>query len=182
MRRASLTDCWLFTDERLGGAAPGDPLWRALERLPRGGGVVFRHYRLPEGERRALLARVCAVACRRGLVVVGSGIAAPDGAHLSAHANWRGRRPSRGLVTASAHGRRELLAAFRAGADLVFLSPLFPTESHPGAQTLGPLRFGLLVRGAPGPVAALGGMTAERMRRLKPLGAAGFGAIGYWTG
>jgi thiamine-phosphate pyrophosphorylase len=171
----------LFTDARLGGAAPGDPLWRALARLPRGGGVVFRHYGWPKEDRRALLARVCAVARRRGLLVVGSGIAAPDGVHRPAQAMRHRGSPRPGLVTASAHSRRELVAAFRAGADLLFLSPLFPTESHPGAQALGPLRFGLLVRGAPGPVAALGGMTAARMRRLKPLGAAGFGAIGFWA-
>ena len=71
--------------------------------------------------------------------------------------------------------------AFREGADIVFLSPVFPTQSHPGAPALGPVRFGLMARGAAGPVLALGGMTPQRARRLQPLGAAGFGAIDFWT-
>jgi hypothetical protein len=58
----SLPSLFLMTDERM-----GDALWRALERLPRGAGVVFRHYRLPPVERRALFERVRAVARRRGL-------------------------------------------------------------------------------------------------------------------
>ena len=39
---------WMMTDER-----QGDALWSALERLPRGAGVVFRHYSLPAAARRA---------------------------------------------------------------------------------------------------------------------------------
>ena len=180
MRRASVPDSWLFTDARLGGARRDDPLWRALARLPRGGGVVFRHYGLPEPARKALLRDVLAVARRRGLLVVGSGIRAPDGAHHRAGAPIR--RAQRGLLTAAVHDRRELATAFRAGADLVFLSPVFATASHPGDAPLGPVQFGLAARGAPGPVMALGGMSAARMHRLRPLGAQGFAGIACWLG
>lgn len=177
MRRArqAIPGTWLFTDERLGGTDRRDPLWRAVEALPRGAGIVFRHYGWPPAARRRLLADLVPLARRRGLVLVGSRIAeAPGGVHRP-----RGDRHARGrgLVTAAAHGRRELLQAFAAGADLVFLSPVFPTRSHPGAATLGPLRFGLAARAAPGPVLALGGVDAGRARRLQPLGAAGYGAI-----
>jgi thiamine-phosphate pyrophosphorylase len=181
MRRARVPSVWLFTDERLGHARPGDPLWLAIARLPRGAGIVFRQYSLSPTARADLLARVVALARRRGLVVVGSRIAgAPDGVHRPAHAPGR-HRPSRPqIVTASAHSRPQALAALRAGADLVFLSPLFETRSHPGARPLGPLRFGLAVRGLPGPVAALGGLDARRFRRLQPLGAAGYAGIDCW--
>jgi thiamine-phosphate pyrophosphorylase len=181
MQRARVPGVWLFTDERLGGARPGDPLWQAIARLPRGAGIVFRHYSLPDSARTDLLARVAAVASRRGLVVVGSRIAgAPDGVHRPAHAPARHRPGHRQIVTASAHSRTEALQALRAGADLVFLSPLFETRSHPGGRPLGPLRFGLAVRGLPGPVAALGGLNARRFRRLQPLGAAGYAGIDCW--
>ena len=178
-QRRAAPKTWLFTDERLGGARPGDPLWRAVARLPRGAGIVLRHYGWPEPERRALLAALAAVARRRGLVLLGSRIAgAPGGVHRPAHDPLaRGR----GLVTAAAHGRRALLQAFARGADLVFLSPVFATASHPGARTLGAVRFGLAARGAPGPVVALGGMTAARARRLRPLGASGYAAIDDWA-
>lgn len=175
MRGGTLPAMWLFTDERLG----GDALWQALERFPRGAGIVFRHYGWPEVERVALLKRVVAFARRRGLIVVGSAISgAPDGVHLSAQS--RGRSRGR-IVTASAHDRREVLAAFGRGADLVFLSPVFATRSHPGSRTLGPVRFGLAARGAPGPVLALGGMDVRRARRMVALGGAGFGGIDCWV-
>lgn len=180
MRRARAPTIWLLTDERLGGARATDALWQALERLPRGAGIVFRHYSLAPAARAALLARVAAIARRRELVLVGSRIlGAPDGVHRPAHAP-RGRRMLGKLVTASAHSRREAFAAFRAGADLVFLSPVFATNSHPGARGLGPIRFGLAARGVPGPVIALGGMDAKRARRLKPLGATGHAGIDCW--
>jgi thiamine-phosphate pyrophosphorylase len=178
MRRTShapFPTVWLFTDERLGGADPADPLWRAVARLPRGGGIVLRHYAWPEPARRELLRTLTAVARRRRLLLVGSRISgAPGGVHRPSH----GRRArGRGLVTAAAHSRRELVEAFAARADLVFLSPVFATGSHPGVKPLGPLRFGLAARRARGPVMALGGMDAGTARRLAPLGAAGFAAI-----
>lgn len=181
MRAARVPTIWLFTDERLGGADARDPLWRALDHLPRGAGVVFRHYSLGPAARAALLARVAAVARRRGLALVGSRIAgAPAGVHRPAHAP-RGPRRAGGLVTASAHDRAEAIAAFRAGADLVFLSPVFPTSSHPGGRSLGPLRFGLAARKLPGPVIALGGLDPARFRRVRPLGAAGYAGIDCWS-
>ncbi|HEY0413324.1 MAG TPA: thiamine phosphate synthase [Allosphingosinicella sp.] len=165
-RRHPLPRFWLMTDERL-----GEGLWAALERLPRGGGVVFRHYGLTRPERRALFGRV-REACRgRGLILVVAGPPLPgaDGVH-----NRRGA----GLRTASAHNLRELRAAERAGADLVFLSPVFRTRSHPDERPLGPRRFALLAHQAKVPVVALGGMGPDRFRTLG--GAYGWAGIDAW--
>lgn len=154
MRARHLPVCWLFAEPRL-----GDALWTALGRLPRGAGVVFGHRDLAARERRALFARVRAVARRRGLMLIDA-------------ADPR---------IAKAHGRAEIVAARRRGAQLIFVSPVFATASHPGAPVLGRVRYGLLVRGARMPVAALGGMTAGRFRTLRPLGAVAWGAIDAWT-
>lgn len=171
--------CWLFTDERLGGACPDDPLWRCVAHLPRGAGIVFRHYGWPMPARQRLLDALARIARRRGLFLVGSRIlGAPDGNHWPATGK---RIYGRGLTTAAAHGRREVTQAFRAGADMVFLSPVFASASHPGKAPLGPLRFGLAARGASGPVLALGGMTRARFRQMQALGACGFGAIDFWA-
>lgn len=165
-----LPGTWLFTDERQGAA-----LWTALDRLPRGAGVVFRHYRSPD--RAELARRVRAVCRRRGLLFVVAGSVRlarawrADGAH--------GRFP--GALTAPAHDCAELVAARRAGVRLAFLSPLFATRSHPGARPLGRLRFGQLARQARVAVAALGGVSAADWRRLKNLGASGWGAIDSWS-
>jgi thiamine-phosphate pyrophosphorylase len=171
-RHPPIPALWLMTDERM-----GEGLWRALDRLPRGAGVVFRHYRLEAGARRLLMRKVAKVARRKGLVLLLAG-GAPRWSGAGTN-NRRGSPPAR-LRTASAHRRSEVIAAARAGADAVFVSPVFATRSHPGARTLGPVRFGLMVRGLGVPVIALGGMTAKRGRRLRPLGANGWAAIDAW--
>src|SRR5687767_13093687 len=96
-RRQPLPRLWLKTDER-----QGEHLWAALERLPRGAGVVFRHYSLPPAERRALFDRVRRIARRRRLILLagGKGLRG-DGVH-----GGRGG----GLRSASAHNLRELKA------------------------------------------------------------------------
>jgi thiamine-phosphate pyrophosphorylase len=168
----NIPGAWLMTDERM-----GEGLWAALDRLPRGAGVVVRHYGLDPASRRSLLHKVSKVARKRGLVLVIAG----GNQGLRDAGVHRGRGSSHGgLKTASAHGRREAIAAQRAGADAVFVSPVFATRSHPGGRILGPVRFGLMVRGLHVPVIALGGLTAKRARHLRPLGASGWAAIDAW--
>jgi thiamine-phosphate pyrophosphorylase len=75
------------------------------------------------------------------------------------------------------HSVSERVAAERAGADLLFVSPVFATRSHPGVGGLGRVRFGLMIRGAKRPVIALGGMDAKRARELQNFGIYGWAAI-----
>ena len=70
------------------------------------------------------------------------------------------------LRLAAAHNAREIVLANRARAHGVFLSPVFPTRSHPDGGCLGPEKFHKLAVQAEMPVIALGGMTAERARHL----------------
>jgi thiamine-phosphate pyrophosphorylase len=161
---------WLMTDERV-----GDALWEALERLPRGAGVVFRHHATPPAARRRLFARVRRVARRRGLVLVRAG-----GMPMRGEQGVHGRR-GRGLVTWPTHDRREAVAAVRGGARVVFVSPLFATRSHPGARVPGPLRAAGVARDLPVVAIALGGMDAYRFRRVRALGFAGYAAIDAWS-
>jgi thiamine-phosphate pyrophosphorylase len=168
--RHPLPHLWLMTDERM-----GDSLWDALERLPRGSGVVFRHYGLPSAERGMLFVKVARLARRRGLLLIRAGdarLGPEDGVH--------GRRGP-GLRTWPAHSRRQAIAGIRAGADAVFVSPVFATRSHPGTRTLGRVRLGLMIRGLPLPVIALGGMDARRAAGLHALGIYGWAAIDAWT-
>lgn len=178
-RRTGLPALWLFTDsDRL-----PDPR-QAVARLPsRIGGVVLRHDHAPD--RQALgrdLARICR-ARRLALVVAGDArlaIALHAGVHLRG-GRWPGPTRSRGLVTSSAHTPIELRRARRAGADLAFLSPAFPTTSHPGAPGLGVARWAGLARAAGLRVAALGGVDGMAVRRLPPRLCAGMGGISALT-
>jgi thiamine-phosphate pyrophosphorylase len=169
-RHPPLPRLWLMTDERM-----GESLWQALARLPRGSGIVFRHYGLAPVERRRLFERVQAVARRRRLVLVQAGNERLGRGPCIVHNG--GRR----TTTAAVHTRREAIAAIRAGAELLFVSPVFPTRSHPDAATLGPIKLGLLIRGLRVPVIALGGMNARKARRLGPIGVHGWAAIDAWA-
>jgi len=161
---------WLMTDERLGAG-----LADAVARLPDGAGVVFRHYSLAAADRRRLFDRVRSA--HPGLLLLAGGAAeaqawGADGSH--------GRGRGDGLRTAPAHDLAGIRAAETAGARLIFLSPVFPTRSHPGRETLGPERFAALARQASLPVIALGGMDEARAKALS--GAYGWAGIDAWSG
>jgi thiamine-phosphate pyrophosphorylase len=150
-RRASkLPVLWLFTDTlRL-----PDPL-PAIAQLPQGlCGVVFRHDGAPG--RVALALRVAELCARRRLPLVVAGdsrlaMRIGVGFHLRG-GKWPDHaQPNRGLtrnnlVTASAHNITEMRRARRAGAKIVFLSPAFPTASHPGENALGAVKWVNLAR------------------------------------
>ena len=167
---------WLFTDTvRL-----PDPRG-AASRLPKGiAGVVLRHDSHPD--RAAIgqdLARICRVR-RLALVVAGDArLAAALGAgiHLR-NGRWPSalRRP--GIVTSSAHTLPDLRRARRNGATVAFLSPAFPTDSHPGEGALGACRWGTIAAQARLPVAALGGIGGNSVRHLPRRLCRGAGAIG----
>jgi len=162
--RQSLPQLWLISDARNDAA-----LERAIRRLPRGSGLIVRHYHLDPAPRRARFIELARLARRHGHMVMLAGEAAAArrwGADGSYGAPRRLRRAPGPAWLATAHSLAEIAAANRAGADAVLLSPVFPTRSHPGAAALGPLRFRLLARHAAMPVIALGGMTPRRARHL----------------
>lgn len=160
---------WLMTDERM-----GEGMWQAVERLPRGAGIVFRHHATPAGERKRLFARLLRIARRRGLVLVRAGTL-PMAGEMGVHGT-RGH----GLVTWPVHDWREARTARRVGAAVTFVSPVFGTRSHPGAASLGVHQGARLARTLPMARVALGGMNPRRFRRLS--GFDGWAAIDAWLG
>lgn len=164
-RAKTLPALWLISDAR------NDALLEeALAALPRGSGLIYRHYHLDGPERLARFRALRRAARARGhrIVLADSAVTArewgADGIYGPPRALWPRRR---GLLhLATAHGMAELGLAARLGADAALLSPVFPTRSHPGGAVLGPVRFRLLARQAALPVIALGGMNAARARAL----------------
>lgn len=165
-RAKTLPALWLISDARNDAV-----LDRALARLPRGSGLIYRHYHLAGPQRLARFRTLRRAARARGHVVIlaDSALTArewgADGIYGSPRSLWPRRA---GLIhLATAHDMAELGLAARLGADAALLSPVFATRSHPGGTKLGPVRFRLLARQAALPVIALGGMTAPRARALR---------------
>ena len=63
------------------------------------------------------------------------------------------------------------------GADAAILSPVFPTDSHPGRAALGTVKFTRLVGRAPLPVFALGGISAQNVNQIRTSGSVGIAGI-----
>jgi thiamine-phosphate pyrophosphorylase len=156
-------------DERLPDPVP------AAKALPRGSLIVLR---ARDAARRAELAAALRPLPHFLLIANDAALAArigADGIHLSeagAHdaAHFRALR-MRWLITAAAHGHLP-----GGPFDALFLSPVFPTRSHPGAPVLGAVRANALARQSRTPVYALGGVTPANSRLLH--GFVGIAAIG----
>jgi 8-oxo-dGTP diphosphatase len=85
------------------------------------------------------------------------------------------------MWAASCHNRDELLKAARLGADFTVLSPVLPTQSHPGAPVLGWEGFAAACRNLPMPVYALGGMKVDLLQMAMEHNAHGIAMLsGIW--
>lgn len=166
---------WLMTDPRF-----GDGLIPAIQKLPAGSGVIFRHYDLAEHPRRKLLHAVAKTCRRRGhlLLIAGN----TQTANLRSVQGIHGRalcQPSKAIIrSAPVHNVREITQAVHYRADILLLSPCRSTASHPGARPLGMLRFMQLARLCkPTKVIALGGMTHRRFMMMDARAVYGWAAI-----
>lgn len=154
-------------------------------RLPAGAGVVYRPFGAPDALSRAQALR--SIATRHGLVLLIGGDAAlaaacdADGVHLperaiadapglqAAHPAW--------IITAAAHSLAAARRAGAAGCDAVLVSPVFASRSPSAGPAMGVEAFTALVRAAPLPVYALGGVNARTAAQLTGSGAQGLAMV-----
>ncbi len=170
-RRQPLPRIWLMTDER-------EPdVLGAIARLPRQSGIIFRHYATPQLERRALFRAVLKAARRYRHVVLLAGEPGQAGQWGADGAHDRSARASMGLRTMAVHSAKERALAVRTAADLIFVSPIYPTSSHPGRRALGAVRMGMVAGPRRARTIALGGMTQQRFRALHAFGLYGWAGI-----
>jgi thiamine-phosphate pyrophosphorylase len=163
----------------------------ALDGLPRGTGVILRHYNDPA--RDQLAARLKALCQRHGLHLLVGGswrLAAHVGAqglHLPARMAAEDLAPGarlwlrrkKGLLTVAAHSSRDLRRASAIGATAALLSPIFFTESHPKRQPLGSIRCAAMTHTSKVAVIALGGITANTINTIFPTKCVGVAGISF---
>jgi 8-oxo-dGTP diphosphatase len=103
-----------------------------------------------------------------------------DGIHFTGQRLRECQEPPVGidkLFSTSTHTLEELQHADDLGADFAMLSPVLPTQSHPGEPALGWEKFQEIVSQVSIPVYALGGMTADMVEVARNHGAQGIAAI-----
>jgi thiamine-phosphate pyrophosphorylase len=160
----------------------------AIHSLPAGSAVIVREQ---DQEKRTDLARLLQPLCRRrsvrlliandwrlALAIAANGMHLSEASVRRGSRGWRRVRRPGWIVTGAAHSPAAVRRAAKLGVDAVLLSPVFATQSHPDARTIGTLRFARWARESPIPVYALGGIDARGGRRLRNSGVAGFAAIG----
>ncbi len=173
MAKAKWPDRWLMTDERM-----GDGLFPALEGVPTGGGVVFRHHDDPD--RTKLAQEVAGIARARGLLMCVShdvGLARNVGAQLVHNpASPTGDLP----LSLAVHTLIQADEANSRSAALAFVSPLFSTRSHPGSLPLSRDEAARIVAQLDCPAIALGGVDAQNYATIESLGFSGWAGIDAW--
>jgi len=146
--------------------------------------IQLREKNLTPERLRELAVRTVAMAHAAGAKVLINGDLAlarevgADGVHLtSLQLAELTERPSVAWCAASCHTDEELQRAQRLGCDFAMLSPVLPTQSHPGAAHLGWERFSALAAGSSIPVYALGGLTRADMSTAWQRGAHGIALL-----
>jgi len=148
--------------------------------------VQLRAKTLTADDYRALALEVKAMCHQFGTALLLNGTAemvlevGADGLHLSGSAlSSLNSRPLAHdyKLSASCHDAVELKRACDLGFDFAVLSPVMPTNTHPGAATLGWQQFEQLLKTVPMPVYALGGMALADLTTAQRAGAQGISAI-----
>jgi thiamine-phosphate pyrophosphorylase len=159
-----LPNLWLLSDERNDAV-----LEAALATMPPCSAFVFRHYHLKPAARRKRFDELGLLCRLAGHLVILSGDSdtalewGADGVYGPA----RKLEPREGLLRlATVHDLLEMSRAERHGVDAMFLSPVFPSRSHPERGGFGKDMFLFMAGKTTLPVIALGGMTAERAAYL----------------
>ena len=159
-------------------------------------GVHMIQIRQPEmegGELARLVGRAVAVARSTGArILVNERVdvalaAGAHGVHLReasvAALRVRAVVPQGFIIGRSVHSSEEALrAALDGGLDYLIFGTVFETRSKPGASAAGTARLAAACGMVSLPVIGVGGMTTPRLREVAAAGAAGFAAIGLFSG
>lgn len=163
---------WLFTDERL-----GQQLDRAIDAAAvAGAGILVRHHASSPAQRRLVIDRVRASGAM--LAVSRDVELAKLAGALLVH-NPEGD-PGPLPFSLSVHDEAQAREAARRQPTLVFISPVYPTRSHPDAPALGEREAQRLAQIAGVPAYALGGMDECRAQSLRLVGFSGWAGIDAW--
>lgn len=168
-------------------------LEKILKHLPKKSAIIIREYHLKEEEREMLARKIITLAKPLGVkVLIGKNLqlaqkVRADGVHFSDYDTLPifniKRFAKRFIVSFSCHGLTSILKAQKLQFDIIFISPIFPTTSHPNATTIGLRKLTeitLKTKRQPyyhSSFYALGGINLHNISSIRKSGLHGFGAI-----
>ena len=164
-RHGTLPPAWFLTDPD----RTPDPI-EIMRTLPRGFGVIYRHF--GAADRMDTAMQMKAIAAQRKLLLLASYDPEMlrldlDGIHWPRW-SWpvaRHHRPH-GLMTTSAHSHRQISQTARMSVDAVFVSSLFKSKSHSAPAAMGLRRYALLNKTTRQSLIALGGINALNVQSV----------------
>jgi len=165
---------------------PDDLLFSVMEKALKHGldAILIREKELSSAKFLALASRVRALTSAYGAALYihtqvdiaaavdadGVHLASGDISNITAVRSWL-NDPAK-TVSVSCHNLQEIKLAEKFSADFLFLSPVFPTASHPGAEHLGVKTFIDMASQSAVPVIALGGVDCDNRSQLQGYGVA----------
>ncbi len=162
-------------------------LTQALSKGPKV--VQFRQKNIENNE-YLILVKMAESVCRQFdcLLMLGTSVdvfvqTTADGLHLNSQVlNQYDQRPvsDKQLLSVSCHSLGEMKKAEKLGADILLLSPVKATSSHPELSAIGWPQFEQITRQFKCPVYALGGMKASDLNDAKQAGAQGIAVSSFW--
>ncbi len=175
----------LVTDRR---RCAGRPLEDVVEDAVSGGAslVQLREKDLPASELASLARRLREITHGRALLFVNDRIdvalvSGADGVQLGEHSlsvsQARDVAGTRLMIGRSVHSVEGAAAAASAGADLLLVGPIFPTESHPGEAGHGPTILERLRGRVDVAYLGIGGIDSRNVDQVMAAGASGAAVI-----
>jgi thiamine monophosphate synthase len=170
-----------------------------IRNLPKNSAIIIREYDLSKNAREDFAREIFTLAKKRSdlKVLIGKDLALAkklkaDGIHFSDFDKLplqilnKKSFPKKFILSFSCHSEKSLLNIRKVNADMVFISPIFPTSSHNEAKTLGVRNLAKITTQNKNrtysrlPLFALGGLNKENLKLLQRLPLQGFGAIDYF--
>lgn len=172
---------------------------KTISSLPKNSAIIIREYDLDKKAREIFAQKIVTLARVRGLkILVGKDLELArkikaDGVHFSDFDKLplqffkKKSFPKKFIFSAACHSFKSILRVEKLRADLIFISPIFPTTSHSDAKILGLRNLAKIAvktkkpSYALSPIFALGGVNLENIKSIRKLGISGFGAIELFT-
>jgi thiamine-phosphate pyrophosphorylase len=161
-----------------------------IKNLPKKSVIIIREYDLDKKNREIFAQKIITIAKAKGFkTLIGKDFALAkklkaDGVHFSDFDKLPQQifRNKSFILSFSCHSLKSVLRIEKLKADMIFVSPIFPTTSHPGAKIIGLRNLVKIAVKAKSSnyaakIYALGGINLTNLKSLRKLPISGFGAI-----